>query len=90
MLRRPQSKQDSFLEAAANVALGFVLALVTQAIVYPLFGITTTFVTDSTIAVIFTVLSLARSYLVRRAFEILGSRLPARPPASPADHHAWP
>jgi polyferredoxin len=51
------------------VALGFVLALVIQAIVYPLFGLTTTFVTDGTIAVIFTLASLLRSYLVRRAFE---------------------
>jgi hypothetical protein len=76
MLRRAQSKEDSFLEAATNVALGFVLALVTQAIVYPLFGISTTFVTDGTIAVIFTALSLVRSYLVRRAFETFGGRLP--------------
>ena len=74
MLRRPQSKEDSFLEAATNVALGFVLALVTQAIVYPLFGISTTLATEGSIAVIFTVLSLARSYLVRRAFERFGCR----------------
>ena len=53
----------------AVVALGFVLALLTQALIYPLFGIRTTVLTDSTIAVAFTLVSLVRSYLVRRAFE---------------------
>jgi hypothetical protein len=72
-LRRAQSREDSFLEALTNVALGFVLALVTQSLVYPLFGIATTIATDSTIAVIFTLVSLLRSYLVRRAFEAFGS-----------------
>jgi hypothetical protein len=62
-------------EAGTNVALGFVLALITQGIVYPLFGISTTFATDSAIAVIFTLVSLLRSYLVRRAFEGAGHRM---------------
>ena len=74
MLRRMQSREDSFLEAATNVALGFVLALVTQAIVYPLLGIATTIATDGTIAVIFTLVSLVRSYPVRRAFEAFSAR----------------
>ena len=78
MLRRVQSREDSFLEAVTNVVLGFVLALVTQAAVYPMFGIVTTITTDSTIAVIFTLVSLLRSYLVRRAFETLSTRTVAR------------
>jgi hypothetical protein len=57
------------LEALTNVVLGFLMALFIQAIVYPLFGIQTTAVTDGSIAVIFTVASWVRSYLVRRAFE---------------------
>ena len=48
--------------------VGYVLALLTQRLAYPLFGIATSLATDSAIAVIFTVVSLARSYLVRRAF----------------------
>jgi hypothetical protein len=66
MLRRLQSPSQSLLEAATNVAVGFVL---TQALVYPLFGIHTTVATDGAIAMIFTAMSLLRSYLVRRAFE---------------------
>ena len=81
MLRRVQSREDSFLEALTNVVLGFVLALVTQAAVYPMFGIATTITTDSAIAVVFTLVSLLRSYLVRRAFEAMGSR-PAIPGGS--------
>ena len=69
MLRPMQSASHSLLEACTNVALGFVLALVIQAIAYPLFGIRTTIVIDGTIAAIFTLASLVRSYLVRRAFE---------------------
>ena len=76
-MRLSQSRSQSMLEAATNVALGFLTALVIQALIYPLFGITTTFVTDGAIAVIFTLASLARSYLVRRAFET-ASRLSAR------------
>jgi hypothetical protein len=63
------------LEAVTNVVLGFVLALVVQAVIYPLFGIRTTFMTDGTIAVVFTAVSLVRSYLVRRAFETFGSNV---------------
>jgi hypothetical protein len=79
MLRQVQNRSDSLLEAGTNVALGFVLALVIQAVVYPLFAITTTIATDGAIAVIFTLASLVRSYLVRRAFETFGtSRLGGR------------
>jgi hypothetical protein len=68
-LRASQSRSGSLLEAATNVLTGYALALVTQRLVYPLFGITTTLVADSTIAAIFTTVSLARSYLLRRVFE---------------------
>jgi hypothetical protein len=64
-----QSRRMSLVEAITNVVFGFLLALVTQGLVYPLFGISTTVGTDATLAVIFTCVSLARSYLIRRAFE---------------------
>jgi hypothetical protein len=68
-MRRSQSRALSMLEASTNVAFGFLMALVIQAIVYPPFGIRTTIVTDASIAVIFTLASWVRSYAVRRAFE---------------------
>jgi hypothetical protein len=56
-------------EAVTNVLLGYLLAIVTQRLAYPLFGIHTTFAADGAIAAIFTLVSLARSYVVRRLFE---------------------
>lgn len=64
-----QSRRMSLVEASTNVVFGFLLALMTQGIVYPAFGIRTTIETDTALAVIFTAVSLARSYLIRRAFE---------------------
>ena len=67
--RPAQSRSGSLVEAATNVVAGYLLALATQALVYPAFGIRTTLVQDSAIAAVFTLVSLARSYVVRRAFE---------------------
>jgi hypothetical protein len=72
-VRPAQSRSTSLLEAVLNVSVGYVLALVTQWVAYPLFGIQTPLSTDLAIAAIFTVMSLARSYLLRRAFEYIGS-----------------
>jgi membrane associated rhomboid family serine protease len=71
-----QTRRMSLMEASTNVVLGFLLALVTQGIVYPLFGIRTSVETDAALAAIFTGVSLIRSYLIRRAFES-GRRLVA-------------
>jgi hypothetical protein len=46
----------------------------TQRVVYPLFGIATTLATDAVIALLFTLVSLARSYLLRRVFERFDGR----------------
>ena len=72
-LRPAQSPVGSLVEAGANVAVGYLLALATQALVFPLFGIATTLAQDSLIAGTFTLVSLARSYVLRRAFERLGN-----------------
>ena len=55
------------------MVVGYALALLTQAVVFPLFGIVTTLAQDSAIALIFTAVSLARSYVLRRLFEHLSS-----------------
>lgn len=71
-VRPAQSRTGSLVEAAANVVVGYLLALATQAVVFPPFGIATTLGQDSLIAGVFTLVSLARSYALRRAFERLG------------------
>ena len=70
-LRPAQSRSGSALEAIANVVVGYLVALATQMLVFPLFGIATTLAQDGAIALIFTAVSLVRSYLLRRAFERL-------------------
>ncbi len=69
MLRPVQSRTGSLVEAGTNVLVGYVLAIGMQRLVYPLFGIATTLATDAIIAFVFTLVSLARSYLLRRVFE---------------------
>ncbi len=71
MLRPVQSRNGSLVEASTNVLVGYALAIGTQRLVYPLFGIATTLATEAVIALLFTLVSLARSYLLRRVFERL-------------------
>lgn len=73
MVRHPQSRSCSLLEAGANVLVGYFLALATQAALYPALGIATSFATDSLIAAAFTLISLVRSYVLRRVFERLAA-----------------
>lgn len=63
-----QSKKMSLLETATGTLIGYIVALITQLLVFPWFGIQTTGTQNLTIALIFTVVSLIRSYFVRRLF----------------------
>jgi hypothetical protein len=69
--RRAQSRRGSLIEAGMNVLVGYLLAVLTQRFLYPLFGIATTLAVDSFVAAAFTLVSLARSYVLRRLFEQL-------------------
>ena len=50
------------------VAIGYSVAILSQLAVFPLFGIKVTLTDNLLIGAFFTVISLARSYLVRRLF----------------------
>lgn len=64
-----QSRMMSLVEAIANVAVGYILAIVTQIVVFPWFGFDTTLGEHLTIGLVFVAVSLARGYLLRRLFE---------------------
>ena len=64
-----QSRTMSLIEAGANVIVGCGVAVVTQIVVFPWFGITATLAGNLMIGAIFTALSLVRSYVLRRVFE---------------------
>lgn len=63
-----QTKLESLAEVIINVAIGWVIALLTQLIVFPLFGINVTVGEQLSISVIFTAVSIIRSYVIRRWF----------------------
>ena len=64
-----QARVDSFMESVTNTAIGFVLSLVTWHFVAMLFGIPMALSTNLQITAIFTVVSIARQYVLRRAFD---------------------
>lgn len=63
-----QSKRGSAVEAVVGVGAGFLISLAAAPIIYPLFGHAFSMVQNVGITLVFTVLSLARGYLVRRLF----------------------
>lgn len=66
-----QSRTMSLVEAVTNVLVGYGVAVATQMLVFPLFGLNATLQENLAIGLIFTAVSLVRSYLLRRAFEAL-------------------
>lgn len=64
-----QSRWMSMVESVANVLVGYIVAVTTQYFVFPLFGLHATLSQNLMIGLIFTGVSLVRSYLLRRAFE---------------------
>ncbi len=63
-----QSKIESIIESFVNVLIGYFVALVSQLFVFPMFGINVPFTTNLWIGAWFTVISLVRSYIIRRWF----------------------
>ena len=66
-----QTRWMSFVESVANVLVGYGVAVLTQMLVFPLFGLRASVSDNLVIGVIFTVVSLARSFTLRRVFESL-------------------
>jgi hypothetical protein len=64
-----QSRLMSFVESVVNVVVGYLIAVTTQIIVFPVFGMHVNLADNLLIGAIFTVISLARSFLLRRIFE---------------------
>lgn len=63
-----QSRLSSAAESALNVAIGLVVAVTAQAVIFPWFGIQVSAGAHLGIAACFTVVSIVRSYVLRRVF----------------------
>ena len=66
-----QSRTMSAAESVANVAIGYGIALATQVVVFDALQIPVSLGQNLCIGVVFTVVSLIRSYLLRRFFNRL-------------------
>ena len=66
-----QSRAMSLVEAATNVVVGYVLAIAAQLLVFPWFSIKATLHEHLVIGLVFVIISLARSYALRRLFETI-------------------
>ena len=69
-----QSRRMSLVEAIANVAVGYGLAVLTQIAVFPPFGLRVSLSDNISLGLIFTGISLARSFALRRLFEAIRMR----------------
>jgi hypothetical protein len=63
-----QSKKFSLLESCVNVVVGYFVALASQIIIFPFFGIHASLKDNIYIGLWFTVISIGRSYCLRRFF----------------------
>lgn len=63
-----QSRIDSFMEAFTNTLIGWFISLLTWQIVSWYMSIPVTFLQDLQITFLFTIVSIIRSYALRRAF----------------------
>ncbi len=63
-----QSRSLSALEAATNVILGGMVAMITQALIFPVLGLQVMLWQNMMLSGVFTTVSLLRSYVLRRLF----------------------
>ncbi len=66
-----QSRRQSMTETVASVAIGYVVALLSQLAIFPVFGLEVTLTDNLMIGAWFTIISIIRGYYVRRFFNWL-------------------
>jgi hypothetical protein len=66
-----QTRLQSLIEVAVSTLVAMCISVATGTIIYPLFGHKFSFGDNVWITVIFTVISIVRSYITRRIFNHL-------------------
>lgn len=69
-----QSRLHSLIESVFNIVIGFGVAIGAQLAIFPLFGIQISLSQNLGIGFLFTLVSLVRSYALRRFFNFLHTR----------------
>lgn len=80
-VRVKQSRIMSLIESVTSIAVGFGISLACQIVFLPMLGVTISLTQNVTFAVIMTVVSICRQYIMRRIFEALHIRNPLSPGA---------
>lgn len=63
-----QTRIGSLIESFMNIAIGYLVALLSQIIIFPMFDIHVSLSDNLLIGAYFTLISLVRSYVIRRWF----------------------
>ena len=63
-----QSKLESLYEASINIFIGFVIAFISQLVFFPIVGIEVTLDQNFILTILFTLVSIIRTYIIRRYF----------------------
>lgn len=63
-----QTRTASLIESVFNVVIGYGVALASQLVIFPMFGIHLSLGDNFAIGAWFTLISLVRSYTIRRYF----------------------
>jgi len=63
-----QTKKQSFMESLANVAIGYLISLISLFVIFPLLRIESSTGKNLIITLYFTLISISRSYILRRYF----------------------
>jgi hypothetical protein len=71
-----QSRAMSLIESIANVIVGYGVAVATQVLIFPAFDVHVTLAENLKISAAFTVISICRSFALRRLFEGIRVRSP--------------
>ncbi|MDE2103241.1 MAG: hypothetical protein KGL39_38700 [Patescibacteria group bacterium] len=63
-----QTRLGSFAEAWANIAVGFSINYIANLLIFPIFGMHISALNNFYMGCIYTIISLARSFVIRRYF----------------------
>ena len=72
--RELQTKKMSLIETIVSVTIGYIIALVSQLIIFPVFNIQVSLTDNLLIGLFFTVVSIISGYYVRRLFNWINFR----------------
>ncbi len=66
-----QSRRLSALETAVNITVGFIISWLLSYFILPMWGFAQSASAATTVTIIYTIASVARSYTLRRIFNAL-------------------